>query len=97
MRTYLNYKIDTEFRHGADAPTELNGISRMPPPVFAVNRLARRNRAAGYIADQTNRRRRDLHGLVCFLQFVQCRLYQRAVECLISEPPHRDFLGLELL
>ena len=96
VRAGLDDRIHPELRKRLDTAAERHRLARLPAPVARVEHGVRLKRAAAQIADQGDRRCRELELVQDRLEIVQGRLHHgTVVGGTLLQPPHPDFFRLE--
>ncbi|CAM5707108.1 hypothetical protein MAUB1S_11645 [Mycolicibacterium aubagnense] len=80
LRSDLHEYRATQRRDGLDTLGELHRLTRMPPPVLRVDRRLGVQHRTGAVADQRQRRHRELELRCERLEFVEHRVQQLRVE-----------------
>ena len=98
VRTDLDHHVHTAVGEGLDRLPEGHRLTRLTPPVVAVEHVARGNHAAGQRADEVDRGRGDVEALHGGFQVVQRGLDQGTVVCgTPAQPPYAHIFPLEAL
>ncbi|SLC64481.1 Uncharacterised protein [Mycobacteroides abscessus subsp. massiliense] len=96
LRADLHQHRAPQRSHRAHALRELHRLTGMPPPVLAVDRGLRRQYGTRAVADQRQRRRRELHLCRVRLEFIEDRVQQLRMEGMAGlQPGAADSLFLE--
>ncbi|SKI62867.1 Uncharacterised protein [Mycobacteroides abscessus subsp. abscessus] len=80
LRADLHQHRAPQRSHRAHALRELHRLTGVPPPVLAVDRGLRRQYGTRAVADQRQRRRRELHLCRVRLEFIEDRVQQLRME-----------------